>query len=421
MASCGGLDNKHPTPHPGTENKEKSTGQASVSGFDDISKQLQQRRDEHLYRSRRVVGSRQGRLLRVNNKELVSFCSNDYLGLAGDERIAAALSEAAQFWGVGSGASHLVCGHTDAHHQLEEELAAFTGRSRALLFSSGYTANLGVINGLTGAGDFVFEDKLNHASLLDGGMLSRATLQRFRHKDYQHLADLLDKAANSEARKLLITDGVFSMDGDRCETAILADLARQHRAWLMVDDAHGIGVLGATGTGSVDPALYNEDDVQILMGTLGKAFGTQGAFVAGSDDLIETLIQEARTFIYTTAMPAAIAAATSASLAIVREETWRREHLNDLIAQFRDGAEAQGLELLPSVTPVQPLLLGDEELALKVAEILELSGFMITAIRPPTVPRGTARLRMTLTAQHTGDDVTALLAALERALNEAGA
>jgi len=392
-----------------------------MSGFDDITERLQTRREQHLYRQRRVVGSRQGRALVVDGNELLNFCSNDYLGLAGDERIAEALAEASKQWGTGSGASHLVCGHTEAHHRLEEQLAELTQRPRALLFSSGYAANLGIINGLLGAGDHAFEDKLNHASLLDGALLSRANFQRFRHKDYQHLGDLLDKARDSTSRKLLITDGVFSMDGDSCDTAILAEAARSHEAWLMVDDAHGFGVTGNNGCGSVDPALYTTDDVQILMGTLGKAVGTQGAFVAGNEELIETLIQEARTFIYTTAMPAAIAAATSTSLSIVTEEQWRRERLHELINRFRDGAEQMGLNLLPSVTPIQPVLLGDETLALKVAEILELAGFLITAIRPPTVPKGTARLRVTLTASHTDADVEQLLQALERAMQEAGA
>jgi len=392
-----------------------------VAGFDDIPQQLSERRDNNLYRSRRNIGSPQGRTLLVDGKELLNFCSNDYLGLAGDPRVSEALIAGTQQWGVGSGASHLVCGHTDAHHRLEQELAEFTKRPRALLFSSGYAANLGVINGLLSSGDYVIEDKLNHASLLDGALLSRAHFSRYRHKDYQHLTELLEKTGDSDNRKLIVTDGVFSMDGDSCDTAILADSARKADAWLMIDDAHGFGVTGQQGHGTVDPGLYDTDDVQILMCTLGKACGTMGAFVAGTDELIETLIQEARTFIYTTALPAAVAVASSKSLEIIREESWRRERLTDLISQFRDGAEAAGLELLPSSTPIQPVLLGSESLALKVAELLELQDVMISAIRPPTVPKNTSRLRITLTANHNEDDINKLLRALTRAMQEAGA
>ncbi|MBT5891903.1 MAG: 8-amino-7-oxononanoate synthase [Chromatiales bacterium] len=387
-----------------------------MPGFDDIPALLQARQQQQLYRQRRVVESPQARVIMVNGNELLNLCSNDYLGLANDERIRQAFISGVNTWGVGSGASHLVCGHTRAHHYLEEQLAEFTARPRALMFSSGYAANLGAINALVSAGDAIFEDKLNHASLLDGGLLSRANFKRFRHKDCNHLNDQLGQISASDGRKLIVTDGVFSMDGDLCDIDALCKIGTEHKAWLMVDDAHGFGVLGEEGRGVVNPAIHSSDDVQVLVGTLGKAFGTQGAFIAGSEELIETLIQGARTFIYTTALPAAVAVATTESLRIVRTEHWRREKLQALIAQFREGAQALGLDLLPSTTPIQPVLMDSEANALQVAQQLEDQGILVTAIRPPTVPAGTSRLRITFTANHTEADVSQLLHALKRAM-----
>jgi|TARA_B110000914_G_C15469330_1_gene449855 8-amino-7-oxononanoate synthase len=387
-----------------------------LPGFDDIPALLQARQQQQLYRQRRVVESPQARVIMVNGNELLNLCSNDYLGLANDERIRQAFISGVNTWGVGSGASHLVCGHTRAHHYLEEQLAEFTARPRALMFSSGYAANLGAINALVSPGDAVFEDKLNHASLLDGGLLSRANFKRFRHKDCSHLNEQLGQVSGSDGRKLIVTDGVFSMDGDLCDVDALCQIGSEHKAWLMVDDAHGFGVLGEEGRGVVNPAIHSSDDVQILVGTLGKAFGTQGAFVAGSEELIETLIQNARTFIYTTALPAAVAVATTESLKILRTEHWRREKLQALIAQFREGAQALGLDLLPSTTPIQPVLMQSEANALQVAQQLEDQGILVTAIRPPTVPAGTSRLRITFTANHTEADVSQLLHALKRAM-----
>ncbi len=387
-----------------------------MPGFDDIPALLQARQQQQLYRQRRVVESPQARVIMVNGNELLNLCSNDYLGLANDDRIRQAFISGVNTWGVGSGASHLVCGHTRAHHYLEEQLAEFTARPRALMFSSGYAANLGAINALVSPGDAVFEDKLNHASLLDGGLLSRANFKRFRHKDCSHLNEQLGQVSGSDGRKLIVTDGVFSMDGDLCDVDALCQIGSEHKAWLMVDDAHGFGVLGEEGRGVVNPAIHSSDDVQILVGTLGKAFGTQGAFVAGSEELIETLIQNARTFIYTTALPAAVAVATTESLKILRTEHWRREKLQALIAQFREGAQALGLDLLPSTTPIQPVLMQSEANALQVAQQLEGQGILVTAIRPPTVPAGTSRLRITFTANHTEADVSQLLHALKRAM-----
>ena len=365
---------------------------------------------QSLYRRRRLQDSPQQPQARVDGRPMLSFCGNDYLGLANHPEVIAALRDGAERWGVGSGAAHLVNGHSRAHQALEEALAEFTGRPRALLFSTGYMANLGVISALAGRTDTVFEDRLNHASLLDGALLSRARLRRYPHADAQALKRLID----SDPARLIVTDGVFSMDGDLAPLPELAAIARDSGAWLMVDDAHGLGVLGHEGRGSPDHFGLGPEDVPILMGTLGKAFGTFGAFVAGSEELIETLIQSARSYIYTTATPPALAEATLASLAITRREHWRRERLAEWIERFRTGATRIGLNLMDSPTPIQPILAGSAEQALAWSAALEAAGLLVTAIRPPTVPEGTARLRITLSAAHTADDIDRLLAALAR-------
>ena len=370
------------------------------------------RRQHNLYRQRLTLESPQGASVRVGDQPCINFASNDYLGLAAHPEVIAAFAEAARRWGVGSGASHLISGHCHEHQALEEELAAFTGRPRALLFSTGYMANLGVINALAGSGDLVVQDRLNHASLLDGGFLSRARFERYPHGDCETLATLLDLPGE---RRLLVTDGVFSMDGDLAPLPELVALADRHGAWLMVDDAHGFGVLGASGGGSVEHFGLDIDQVPILVGTLGKAFGTFGAFVVGSEALIETLIQFARTYIYTTALPPAVAAATRASLRLVRAEAWRREHLHRLIARFRAGAEAVGIPLLSSATPIQPVPIGDPQRTLAIATRLRKAGFLVGGIRPPTVPAGSARLRIALSATHTEAQIDALLGALAAA------
>ena len=339
---------------------------------------------------------------------MLAFCGNDYLGLANHPELVAALKRGADRWGVGSGAAHLVNGHSAAHHALEEELAEFTGRPRALLFSTGYMANLGVITALAGRGDRVFEDRLNHASLLDGALLARASLRRYAHADAAGLARL----AGADRPGLIATDGVFSMDGDLAPLPALARVARRSGSWLLVDDAHGLGVLGREGRGSLDHFGLGLEQVPILMGTLGKAFGTFGAFVAGADDLIETLIQRARSYIYTTATPPALAEATRASLALARREEWRREHLRALIDRLRTGAAQLGLPLADSPTPIQPLMAGSTARALAWSRALESAGILVTAIRPPTVPEGTARLRITVSASHTEGDLDRLLDSL---------
>ncbi|MEQ1579117.1 MAG: 8-amino-7-oxononanoate synthase [Steroidobacteraceae bacterium] len=352
----------------------------------------------------------------VEGRSCVSFCSNDYLGLAAHPAVIAACSEAAHRYGVGSGASHLVTGHGPEHDALEEELARFTGRERALVFSTGYMANLGIASALFSSRDRVLEDRLNHASLLDAGLGSGARVSRYAHADATALERRLARAADKGATGCtwVLTDGVFSMDGDVAPLAALARAATQHGAHLVVDDAHGMGVLGRNGRGSVDAAGLDGVSVPILMGTLGKAFGTFGAFVAGSGSLIELLIQKSRTYIYTTALPPPIAAATRASLRISQEEEWRRERLHRHIARFREHATAKGWPLLASATPIQPLILGSEEAALGAsAELLE-AGVLASAIRPPTVPEGSSRLRITLSAAHEDSDLDCLLAALTR-------
>ncbi len=375
-----------------------------AGGLDDIARQ-------GLYRSRRIIESPQGIHLQIDGKTIVNFCSNDYLGLANHPDVVNAFKAGADRYGVGSGSAHLICGHSAAHHALEDELAAFTGRDRALLFSTGYMANIGAVSALLGRADTVFEDRLNHASLLDGGLLSGARFKRYAHADAASLEAKLDQAMG---RKLIMTDGVFSMDGDFAPLDELAMIAKKHKAWLMVDDAHGLGVIGEHGGGILEHFALSQDDVPVLMGTLGKSLGTFGAFVAGSDVLIETLIQKARTYIYTTAMPAAVAEATRASLKIAIEQNWRRDKLKQLSERFRQGAEQLGLTLMASSSAIQPVLIGDSQTAVDISIALLKAGFLVSAIRPPTVPQGSARLRVTFSALHEQQDVDRLLDALAK-------
>ena len=459
--------------------------------YRDLTSELERRRAAHLYRRRRQIESAPGPHLTLDGRPAIAFCTNDYLGLARHPEVIAACQRGAEAYGVGSGSAHLVAGHGPAHQALEEELADFLGRERALLFSTGYMANLGLIQALAGPGEPVFEDRLNHASLIDGALLARARLRRYPHGDMAALRCQLaassppesesgsgswsgfgresgreaefgfgcesgreaefgfgcesgsesgpgsgfgcDSEFRSDARSipasssgpdvvpatttgrpvaLIATDGVFSMDGDLAPLPDLAAIAQAAGVPLLVDDAHGLGVLGREGRGTLDHFGLDAEAVPILMGTLGKALGTFGAFVAGGEDLIETLIQSARSYIYTTAPPPALAAATRASLALARREEWRRERLRELIQAFRRGAAQLDLPLMPSTTPIQPLLAGTAERALAWSQALEARGILVTAIRPPTVPAGAARLRVTLCALHTDQDLECLLAAL---------
>lgn len=374
-----------------------------------LEKDLVQRREQHLYRERLVLESSQGVEVRVGEETLLTFCSNDYLGLANHPEMVAAFRAGAERYGVGAGASHLVSGHSRAHHALEEELADFVGAERALLFSTGYMANLGVVSTLTDRHDVIFEDRFNHASLIDAARLTRARVSRYPHAEVTQLSRML---AQTRQPGLITTDTVFSMDGDIAPLAELCGLAEKHGARLLADDAHGFGVLGKNGRGSFEHLGLSLTPPVILMATLGKALGVFGAFVAGEAALIETLIQRARTYMYTTALPPAVAAATRAGLKIVRDEPWRRTQLHALVAYFRRGAQSLGFALGESETPIQPLILGAAQLALDASRHMREAGILVPATRPPTVPVGRARLRITFSAVHTEAQVDRLLDAL---------
>ncbi len=377
----------------------------------DLQKELDQRKAQHLYRRRRVSESAQQIEMVIDGQTIINFCSNDYLGLANNGTVKHAFIEGVKQYGAGSGAAHLVNGHSKAHHALEEELAEFSGYPRALLFSTGYMANLGLVQALVGKGDTVLEDRLNHASLIDGGLLSGARFQRYAHNDAIQLEEKL-KTAKGET--LVLSDGVFSMDGDIANVPKMARCCQNHDAWLMVDDAHGFGVLGENGKGSLEHFQLNNNDVPIYMATLGKAIGTSGAFIAGSEALIETLIQKARPYIYTTATPPAIAEATRASLKLIQAQPELRQQLNNNIQYFRHCVQQQGIALSKSQTPIQPIIVGDEERAVNMSEQLLKNNLLVTAIRPPTVPKGTARLRVTLSAAHTNSHIDRLIEALAK-------
>ena len=374
-----------------------------------LEEQLARRRRAQLYRERLILDSPQGVELRVDEETLLAFCSNDYLGLANHPEVIAAFKRGAERYGVGAGASHLVSGHSRAHHALEEELAEFVCAERTLLFSTGYMANLGVAAALAERHSVIFEDRLNHASLIDAARLTQAKVRRYPHADGARLAALMAEAKNVA---LIMTDAVFSMDGDIAPLADLVRLAAEHGARLLADDAHGLGVLGANGRGTFEQLSVPLAPPAILMGTLGKAFGTFGAFVAGEEALVETLIQHARTYIYTTALPPAVAEATRASLKLVTAESWRRERLRALVARFREGAQELGFALAAAETPIQPLIMGESERALAASRTLRARGILVPAIRPPTVPEGSARLRVTFCANHTEAQVDRLLDAL---------
>ncbi len=382
-----------------------------TAAFDDLAAELEQIKQQGLYRSRRIIDSPQDIVIKMDGRHVINFSSNDYLGLANHPEVVNSFKKAVNDFGVGSGSAHLICGHSRIHHALEEELAEFTGRERALLFSTGYMANIGVISALLNRGDQVFEDRLNHASLLDGGLLSGAKFKRYRHNE---LDDLLSKMKDTANRRLIITDGVFSMDGDLARLPELAALASNNNAWLMVDDAHGFGVLGKNGAGLIQQYGLNQEQVPVLMGTFGKAFGTFGAFVAGSDILIETLIQKARTYVFTTALPAAVAQATRTSLKLVIAESWRRDKLTQLVEHFRLGASQLGLAVMPANSAIQPILIGGSQKAVEISQALLNQGFLVSAIRPPTVPKGEARLRVTFSANHQEQQIDQLLDALDK-------
>jgi len=390
----------------------------------ELDNALEERATEGLRRERRVVESAQGVRLRVDRREILNFGSNDYLGLAGDRRVVAAAQTGAARYGVGSGASHLISGHSTPHDTLERELAAWVApcnNARALLFSSGYLANLAIVTALVGRGDAVFADKLNHACLNDAALLSRADFVRYAHGDLKALAERL--ASSDARRKLIATDAVFSMDGDIAALGSLLELADKYDAWLAVDDAHGFGVLGdalAAGRGNSGRGtlamLGLASERIVYMATLGKAAGVAGAFVTAHEAVVETLIQTARSYIFTTAAPPMLSCALSASLALIRDEPERRAHLFALIDRWRDLATALPWTTLPSATAIQPLILGANAEALRIGDALWKRDIWVPAIRPPTVPRGSARLRIAFSASHSAADLDLLAWALADAV-----
>ena len=377
--------------------------------FHQLQTELDERAALGLLRARRTLDTPQSPHIIVDGKSYLAFCSNDYLGLANHPQLISALQNGAQEWGVGAGAAHLVSGHFAPHHQLEIQLAEFVRKPAALLFSTGYMANLGVVQALVGKADTVFADKLNHASLNDAMLLSRAQTKRYRHGDMAQLAEQL--AQTKTGRKLIISDAVFSMDGDLAPLSELLALCEQHDAWLLVDDAHGFGVLGEQGRGSLSHFKLNSPRI-IYMATLGKAAGVSGAFVAAEQVVIDALINHARSYVYTTATPPALSVALLQSLQLIKHGEERRAHLQKLIARLRKGLSDLPWSLMPSDTAIQPLLIGDNHQALKLSEGLRERGIWVAAIRPPTVPQGTARLRITLSAAHSETDVRQLIGAL---------
>jgi 8-amino-7-oxononanoate synthase len=376
--------------------------------FPELQEELDRRDEQGLLRRRYAVERQEGARLIVEGKQYISFCSNDYLGLAGRPELAAALKVGAERCGVGAGAAHLVSGHSAAHEDLEKKLAEFSGKPDALLFSTGYMANLGAVTALSGRGDAVFADRLNHASLNDAMQLSRATVRRYRHNDMDHLESMLCEA---KGRKLVCTDAVFSMDGDRAPLPGLLSLCEKHDAWLLVDDAHGFGVMGKGGRGSLSHFGINSPRI-IYMATLGKAAGVFGAFVAAEKIVIDALINNARSYIYTTAAPPALSVALLKSLELIEGGDELRMHLNKMIARLKRGLCGVKWKLMESGTAIQPLLVGENREALELSLALKERGIWVSAIRPPTVPEGTARLRITLSSAHSEMDVDLLTGAL---------
>ncbi|MBF0122985.1 MAG: 8-amino-7-oxononanoate synthase [Candidatus Omnitrophica bacterium] len=385
---------------------------------DVLRAELDRIRDKGLYRTLRTVSSSQGREIVVDGKRVLNFCSNDYLGLASDQRLIEAAERAMGSFGFGAGASRLVCGNQAEHEFLEQELSVFKKTESALLFSSGYMANVGIISALCGREDVVFSDKLNHASITDGIVLSRAEHVRYPHHDIVFLEEALKKATGFR-RRVIVTDTIFSMDGDRALLREIAALAEQYDAWLMVDEAHAFGVLGPSGAGLVEE-LGLGDKVHVQMGTLSKAAGSFGAYVAGSTELIEYLKNSARSFMFTTAMPAAVAAASREAIRIIHSEPERRARVLHYASLLREQLKALGFETLHSSTPIIPVMVGDSDKAVKFSRLLFDEGIFISAIRPPAVPDGKSRLRITVSAAHTGDDLVCCIAALKRVRDQVG-
>ena len=373
---------------------------------DELGSQHEERKQEQLWRQRSAITSPQGVEVSVDGQQFLNFCSNDYLGLANHPDVIAAAVTATQQRGTGSGASHLICGHSDQHHQLEQQIADFVGAEQAIVFSTGYMANLAIPQTFLGRDDLIIQDRLNHASLIDGGRYCEAKLKRYQHCDVAAVDKLL--ADSNAPRKLVSTDGVFSMDGTIAPVTELKKICDDRQAMLVVDDAHGFGVLGNSGIGTLESAGLKVAGNVVMVGTLGKSAGSFGAFVAGDAIYIETLVQFARTYIYTTALPPSVVAATSAAIKIIAGQPDRREKLKNNISQFCESLKDFGTRISDSQTPIQPILLGSAESALKASQFLKSHGVWVTAIRPPTVPIGSARLRITLSSAHQPEHIERL-------------
>ncbi len=375
--------------------------------MDFLAEEISRIESAGLLRKRRRLEGPQGARVEVEGRIYSSFCSNDYLGLAAHPKLVEAAIEGAGRYGVGAGASHLLCGHTDAHEKAESALADFVGLASALLFSTGYMANLGAITALAERQDELFCDRLNHASLNDAAQLSRAKMVRYRHLDLEELESRL--AGSAARRKIVVSDAVFSMDGDIAPVPELLELCERYDALLFLDDAHGFGVLGGHGGGILSHFDISSPRI-VYMGTLGKAAGVAGAFVAGCGNLAQYLVQKAKTYVYTTAQPAMLAEAILASLEIIGGESWRRERLKSHVATLKS---ALGNRLMPSDTPIQPYVVGENQAALDLSARLRERGILIPAIRQPTVPAGTARLRISLSAAHGEEEIGDLVCALK--------
>ena len=380
-----------------------------------LTKILQKKHSDNLYRTRSIRQKAQSANIQINDYQYLNFCSNDYLGLANHPEMISAAKKGLDEYGIGSGASAMITGYTEIHQQLEEALAEFTDRSKVLLFPSGFAANIGIISALTDKNNLLIMDKLCHASLIDGAKLSGAKFQRYNHLD---IKSLKQKTEKTDQDTWVITESLFSMDGDSAPLEEISASCQEISAVCYVDDAHGFGIYGESGAGSVKAANLSEQQVPVLVATFGKAFGVSGAFVAGSEALIETLIQNARSYIYTTAMPPALAAAVLKSLDLVKTENWRREKLFDLIHRFREKAAERGVLLSKNAHgPIQPVIIGNSEKAIRISEQLADKGIKISAIRPPTVPKDTARLRITFSAAHEEEHIDSLVKALSEVLD----
>ncbi|MBI4336077.1 MAG: 8-amino-7-oxononanoate synthase [Candidatus Omnitrophica bacterium] len=386
-----------------------------------IDEELKRVKDEGLYRHLRCLEGHQGARIKIDGRECVNLCSNNYLGLASNPRLKQAAIEATQKYGCGSGASRLVCGNFKLYEELEGKIAGFKGQEAALVFNSGYSANLGAITALVGRGDIVFSDKLNHASIVDAVILSRAELRRYPHKDVKALEEMLrvEGQGSRVKKRLIVTDTLFSMDGDIAPLPELAELAKRHDAMLMVDEAHATGVFGEGRSGLAERFGLSEE-IDAHMGTLSKAFGSLGGYVAGRKELIEYLVNKSRPFIYTTALPPSVLAAAAAAIDVVRKDNWLNKALWENAGLLKRGLIDLGFDLVSTESQIIPVLIGEADKAVEFADALFEEGIFIQPIRPPTVPRGQARLRITVMATHKKEDLEMALLALEKAGRKLG-